>query len=76
MEEPADVPVEGRRAEDRIREEHHDARAKTVFANKPVEQRERRDAQVRERREEQKRQWDGRRRTDKNKKPLSPRTRR
>ena len=53
--------VEHRRAEDRIREELHDARAKTIYAHAPVEQRERRaGAEARNRREQQRREWDRR----------------
>jgi hypothetical protein len=56
--------VERRRAEDRIREELHDARAKTNCATTPVEQRQRRsDTQTRVRRAEQKRQWERRKKT-------------
>jgi len=57
--------VEDRRAEDRIREDRHDACAKTIFAVKPVEQREGWcEAALRARREELKRQWDERQRKD------------
>jgi hypothetical protein len=53
--------VEDRRAEDRIREERHDACAKTIFSVKPVEQRERWcGALLRARLDELKRQWDQR----------------
>ena len=53
--------TEHRRAEDRIREERHDACAKTIYVDKPVEQRQNAsDARIRERREEQRRQWDRR----------------
>jgi hypothetical protein len=50
-----------RRAEDRYREERHDALAKTIFATTPVEQRQHRsDRELRATREEQRRQWDRR----------------
>jgi hypothetical protein len=53
--------LEDRRAEDRIREERHDTCAKTIFAVKPVEQREHWCGPLlRARREELKRQWDQR----------------
>jgi hypothetical protein len=52
--------VEVRRAEDRIREERHDACAKTIFARKPVEQRARWSEALRDRRDELKRQWEQR----------------
>jgi len=53
--------MEGRRAEDRYREERHDAFAKTICATTPVEQRQHRsDRELRAIREEQQRQWDRR----------------
>jgi hypothetical protein len=52
---------DGRRAEDRYREERHDALAKTIFATTPVEQRQHRsDRELRATRQEQQRQWDRR----------------
>ena len=52
---------DGRRAEDRYREERHDALAKTICATTPVEQRQHRsDRELRATREEQRRQWDRR----------------
>jgi hypothetical protein len=54
--------LQRRRAEDRFREEYHDACAKTIAAGPPVEQRQRGSgAAIRARREEQRRQWERRR---------------
>jgi aminoglycoside phosphotransferase family enzyme len=50
---PSAVAPDRRRAEDRLREEHQDAHAKTIFADKPVEQRRyRSDSELRKQREE------------------------